>query len=326
MKAAWYERNGPAADVLIVGELPDPHPGPGEVRVRLKTSAVNPSDVKSRSGSARQLQFPRQVPHSDGAGIIDEVGAGIDPARVGERVWTWNAAFERPAGTAAQWTVVPSAQAVTLPAEADFSAGACLGIPVITAHRAVFADGPPTGQTVLVSGGAGAVGNFAVQLAKWAGARVFTTVDTAAKADRAREAGADAVFDYQREDVAERVLALTGGAGVDRVVEVEFAHNLALNLRVAKMGAVIATYATVVREPQIPFFDLLKRNLVLRMVHMYGLPQPVKDAAMADIAAWIGSGRARFNVAARFPLDQIVQAHEAVEAGAKVGQVLIDID
>jgi NADPH2:quinone reductase len=326
MKAAWYERNGAAADVLIVGELPDPHPGPGEVRVRLKTSAVNPSDVKSRSGSARQLQFERQVPHSDGAGVIDEVGAGIDPARLGERVWTWNAAFERPGGTAAQWTVVPSAQAVALPAEADFSAGACLGIPVITAHRAVFADGPPTGQTVLVSGGAGAVGNFAVQLAKWAGARVFTTVDTAAKAERAREAGADAVFDYQREDVAERVLALTGGAGVDRVVEVEFAHNLGLNLRVAKMGAVIATYATVVREPQIPFFDLLKRNLVLRMVHMYGLPQPVKDAAMADIAAWIGSGRARFNVAARFPLERIVQAHEAVEAGAKVGQVLIDID
>jgi NADPH2:quinone reductase len=326
MKAAWYERNGAAAEVLVVGELPDPHPGAGEVRVRLATSAVNPSDVKTRSGSARQLTFSLQVPHSDGAGVIDEVGPGVDPGRLGERVWTWNAAFERPNGTAAQWTVVPSAQAVFLPPQADFTAGACLGIPVITAHRAVFADGPPTGRTVLISGGAGAVGNFAVQLAKWSGARVLTTVNSPQKAERALEAGADAVIDYEREDVVERVLALTGGAGVDRIVEVEFSHNLALNLRVAKMGAVIATYATVVREPQIPFFELLKRNLVVRFVHMYGLPQSAKDAAMADIAAWITSGRARFNVAARFPLERIVQAHETVEAGAKVGQVLIDIE
>jgi NADPH2:quinone reductase len=326
MKAAWYERNGAAADVLRVGELPEPHPGPGEVRVRMATSAVNPSDVKSRSGSARPILFPRQVPHSDGAGVIDEVGSGVDASRVGERVWTWNAAFERAGGTAAQWAVVPNGQAVRLPPQADFTAGACLGIPVITAHRAVFADGPPTGQDVLVSGGAGAVGHFAVQLAKWAGARVFTTVNTPEKAERAREAGADAVIDYEREDVAERVMALTGGAGVDRIVEVEFTHNLALNQRIAKMGAVIATYATVVREPQIPFFDLLKRNLVLRFVHMYGLPPSAKAQAMADIAAWIASGRARFNVAARFTLDQIVEAHEFVEAGAKVGQVLIDIE
>lgn len=326
MRAAWYERNGAAADVLVVGEMPDPHAGPGEVRVRLATSAVNPSDVKTRSGTARRLEFARQVPHSDGAGEIDEVGPGVDAARLGQRVWTWNAAFERPGGTAAQWTVVPAAQAVALPAGSDFSVGACLGIPVITAHRAVFADGPPTGQTVLVAGGAGAVGNFAVQLSKWAGARVFTTVDSPEKAERAREAGADAVFDYKRDDVAERVLALTGGIGVDRIVEVEFAHNLALNLRIAKVGAVIATYATVVREPQIPFFDLLKRNLVLRLVHMYGLPQSAKDAAMADIGAWISSGRARFNIAARFPLERIVDAHLAVEAGNKIGQVLIDIE
>jgi len=326
MKAAWYERNGAAAEVLIVGELPQPHPGPDEVRVRLVTSAVNPSDVKSRSGSTRRLVFPLQVPHSDGAGVVDEVGPGVDPGRLGERVWTWNAAFERPSGTAAQWTVVPAVQAVPLPAQADFSAGACLGIPVITAHRAVFADGSPSGRTLLISGGAGAVGNFAIQLAKWAGARVITTVSSPQKAELARAAGADVVIDYRREDVAERVLALTGGAGVDRIVEVEFAHNLALNLRVAKPGAVIAAYATVVREPQIPFFDLLKRNLVLRFVHMYGLPPAAKDEAVADIAAWIATGRARFNVAARFPLEHIVQAHEAVESGAKLGQVLLDIE
>jgi NADPH2:quinone reductase len=326
MRAAWYERNGPAAEVLVVGEMPEPHAGPGEVRVRVVTSAVNPSDVKTRSGTARKLEYPRQVPHSDGAGVVDEVGAGVDASRLGQRVWTWNAAFERAGGTAAQWTVVPAAQAVALPSEADYTVGACLGIPAITAHRAVFADGPPTGQTVLVAGGAGAVGNFAVQLAKWAGARVFTTVDSPEKAERAREAGADAVFDYRQEDVAERVLALTGGAGVDRIVEVEFAHNLALNLRIAKMGAVIATYATLVREPQIPFFDLLKRNLVLRLVHMYGLPQAAKDAATSDIGAWMSSGRARFSIAARFPLERIVEAHHAVESGNKIGQVLIDIE
>lgn len=325
MQAAWYGRNGPAHEVLVVGEQPDPHPGPGEVRVRLHTSGVNPSDVKTRAGSSRRIAFPRQVPGSDGAGVIDEIGTGVPADRLGQRVWTWNAAWQRPGGTSAQFTVLPSIQAVPLPAGADFDAGACLGIPVITAHRAVFADGPPTGQTVLVSGGAGVVGHYAVQLAHWAGARVITTVSSADKAAHARAAGADEVIDYKREDVAARVLQLTGGEGVDRVVEVEFGGNLALNLRIAKMGGVIATYGSTLREPQVPFFPLVTRNLTLRLVHMYGLPQPAKDQAIHDIAAWIGSGRARFAIAARYPLDRIVEAHQAVERGAKVGHVLLDL-
>ena len=325
MKAAWYERNGPAAEVLVVGEMTDPHPAAGEVRVRLHTSGVNPSDVKSRAGSTRPMAFPRQVPHSDGAGVIDEIGTGVPAARLGERVWIWNAAWQRPGGSAAEFVVLPARQAVPLPANATFEAGACLGIPAITAHRAVFADGPPTGQTVLVSGGAGVVGHYAIQLAKWAGAQVITTVSSTEKAAHASAAGADHVIDYKREDVAERVLALTSGEGVDRIVEVEFGGNLALNLRVAKMGAVIATYGSTIREPQIPFFPLVFRNLVLRLVHMYGLPQSAKDHAARDIAAWIATGRAQFAIAARFPLDRIVDAHRTVEGGAKVGHVLLDI-
>ena len=325
MKAAWYERNGPADEVLVVGELPDPHPGVGEVRIRLYASGVNPSDAKSRGGSARKIAFPRQVPGSDGAGVIDEIGAGVPADRLGQRVWTWNAAWQRPFGTSAEYVVLPALQAVPLPEGAGFDAGACLGIPVITAHRAVFADGSPTGQTVLVSGGAGVVGHYAVQLARWAGARVITTVSSADKADHARAGGADAVIDYKREDVAARVLELTGGEGVDRIVEVEFAGNLELNLRVAKMDAVIATYGSMTREPQIPFFPLVSRNLVLRLVHMYGLPQAAKDHAIRDIAAWIAAGRAQFAIAERYPLERIVQAHQAVERGAKVGHVLLDI-
>jgi NADPH2:quinone reductase len=325
MKAAWYERNGDAADVLVVGEMPDPHAGPGEVRVRIATSAVNPSDVKSRAGTSRQIQFPRQVPHSDGAGVIDEVGPGVAGSRLGERVWLWNAAFERAGGTAAQWTVVPAAQAVALLPGLDDAAGACLGIPAITAHRAVFAGGPPTGLTVLVAGGAGVVGHYAVQLAKWAGARVVATVSSPEKAEHARAAGADAAIDYRQQDAAERILAATDGAGVDRIVEVDFAQNLALDLQVAKMGASIAVYAALARTPQIPFFELLKRNLVLRFVHMYGLPMPEKQAAIRDITAWAMGGHALFSIAERFALDRIVDAHRAVESGSKIGQVIVDL-
>ncbi len=325
MKAAWYESNGAAAEVLTVGDLPLPAAGPGEVRVRLATSAVNPSDVKSRAGTARKIAFPRQVPQSDGAGVIDEVGAGVDGARIGQRVWTWNAAWQRPWGTAAQWVVLPAAQAVPLPDHIDFAAGACLGIPVLTAHRAVFADGAPTGRTVLVSGGAGVVGHYAIQLAKWAGARVLSTVSSAEKAAHARAAGADGVIDYRREDVAERVLELTGGQGVDRIVEVEFAANLELNLRIAKVGAVIASYGSVEREPTVPFPQLMARNLVLRFVLVYTLPQAARDAAIADATAWMASGQAQFAIAARFPLARIVEAHQTVEAGAKIGHVLLDI-
>jgi NADPH2:quinone reductase len=325
MKAAWYERNGAAADVLIVGELPDPHAGPGEVRVRLKTSAVNPSDVKSRAGSARKIAFSRQVPNSDGAGIVDEVGDGVPEERLGQRVWTYNAAWQRPYGTSAEYVVLPAAQAVPLPVSGSFDAGACFGIPVMTAHRAVFADGPVAGRTLLVSGGAGVVGHYAVQLAKWGGARVITTVSSEAKAAHARAAGADHTINYRHEDVSHVVQQITDGEGVDHVVEVEFAGNLELNLRVLKMGGVLATYGSKSGELQLSFFPVLFRNINLRMVHMYGLPQSAKDQAIQDIATWTDEGNAKFAIAARFPLHEIVAAHETVELAEKIGHVLLDV-
>src|SRR5262245_48894973 len=219
MRAAWYERNGPAREVLTVGDMANPDPGPGEVRVRIVASAVNPSDWKSRSGT-RPMAFPRVIPHSDGAGVIDRVGAGVPTRRVGERVWIWNAQWKRPFGTAAELVRLPSQQAVRLPANVGFEEGACLGIPALTAHRAATADGPIAGRSVLVGGGAGAVGRYAIQFAKLLGAGpVIATVSIAAKAAQARSAGADLTINYNAESVADRTMEATAGRGVDRVIE-----------------------------------------------------------------------------------------------------------
>ena len=221
MYAAWYEKNGVAAEVMKTGELPDIEPAAGEVRVRLYASAVNPSDVKARGGS-RPIRWPKLIPNSDGAGVIDKVGAGVY-RKVGERVWVFNGQWDRPFGTSAQMITLPAALAVPLPDQVGFEQGACLGIPVMTAHRALFADGPIAGKTVLVTGGAGVVGHYAIQLAKWAGARVVTTVSSDAKAAHASAAGADIVINYRSEDVAARIKSASGG--VDRIVEVDFGKN-----------------------------------------------------------------------------------------------------
>src|ERR1700736_1319981 len=215
MRAAWYEKNGAAAEVLNVGEVATPRPGPGEVRVKLATSGVNPSDVKSRAGTARKIAFPRVIPHSDGAGEIDLVGEGVSPARVGERVWTWNAQWKRAFGTAAEDVTLPAAQGVALPQHIGFAAGACLGIPALTAWHALALADARAGTALLIGGGAGAVAHYAIQFAKARGATVVTTISSVAKADVARAAGADHVVDYIRENVGERVAALTGKAGVD---------------------------------------------------------------------------------------------------------------
>src|SRR5581483_10741756 len=205
MKAAWYERNGPARDVLTVGEMPDPEPGGGEVRIRIHASGINPADWKSRGGPSRPMAFPRVIPHSDGAGVIDRVGPGVPTRRVGERVWIWNGQWKRPFGTAAEFIALPAAQAVPLPEHVSFAEGACLGIPAMTAYHAVALAGLGAGSRVLVSGGAGAVGQYVIQFAKRAGATVLTTISSAEKAAAAREAGADHTIDYKREDVGARV-------------------------------------------------------------------------------------------------------------------------
>lgn len=327
MKAAWYERTGLAREVLQIGELPTPDPGDGEVRVRLATSGVNPSDVKTRAGlRSATLPYARVVPHSDGAGVIDAVGAGVSSSRIGERVWIWNAAWKRPNGTAAQYVVLPAAQAVRLPDAVPFDAGACLGIPALTALHAVRVDGGVTGKTVLVTGGAGAVGHYAIQMARLAGARrVFATVSSPDKAALAREAGADLAFDYRREDVAARVLEATDGEGVDRVIEVDFGANVAVSLASVKAEGEIVVYGSGKPEITVPFFPALVKSVRLRFFIVYNLSADDRAAALAQLTAWLEQGRLQHVVASRFPLESIVEAHEQVESGRAIGNVVLEI-
>jgi NADPH2:quinone reductase len=327
MKAAWYERNGPAASVLTVGELPDPVPGPGEVLVLVHVSGANPSDVKSRAGARGGMAFPRIVPHSDGAGVIEAVGPGVDTGRIGERVWLWNGQWRRPFGTAAERIALPAAQAVKLPDGVPFEAGACLGIPAMTAEACLFSDGPLQGKTVLVTGGAGAVGHYAIQLAAWAGARVIATAGRPDTLEACREAGAHLVIDYKREKVADRVREATDGAGVDRIVEVEFGGNLETSLAVIKENGVIASYASMgAPTPALPFYPLMFKSVTLRLVLVYILTPEARARSIANLTAALTSGALTHPVSARFPLTDIVRAHEAVEAGNKLGQVLVSID
>jgi NADPH2:quinone reductase len=322
MRAALYERTGSAAEVLRVSEVERPEPGPGEVRVRLAVSGVNPTDWKSRAGITARPIDGFQVPHQDGAGVIDAVGEGVDPGRLGQRVWVWLAAAGRRWGTAAEWTVLPGRQAVPLPAGTSFDLGACLGVPAMTAHRCLFADGPVDGRTVLVAGGAGAVGHYAVELAKWAGARVVTTVSTQEKADLAAAAGADVVVNYRDEDAAARIRREVGR--VDRVVEVALGANLDLDLAVTAPGGVVVCYAATGDDPVLPVRPLMTQNLVLRFVLLYGIGEAALDQAAADITVALSEGRLTPLPLTRFPLDAVVAAQEAVEAGV-TGKVLIDL-
>lgn len=324
MLAAWYERNGAAREVLRYGEQPDPLPGRGEVRVRLHASAVNPSDVKARGGS-RPVIPPRVIPNSDGAGEIDRAGPGVPKSRLRQRVWVYNGQWQRPSGTSAQYIVLPAAQAVPLPRKVSYADGACLGIPVMTAHRCLFSDGPIRGMTVLVTGGAGVVGHYAVQLARWAGARVIATVSSPEKAAHARKGGAHATIDYRREDVAARIAELTKGEGVDRVVDVELGVNLPAYEKVLRPAAVIATYAAAAVQDSVLPSRLRQRNVTVRMVFVYTMPDAAKRQAIADIGRWLARGRPKFAIAARFPLSEIAAAHETVESGNKIGHVILDI-
>jgi NADPH2:quinone reductase len=327
MRAAWYEKNGTAREVLTVGEMPDPVAGPGEVLVRVHASGVNPSDVKSRQGARAPIAFPRVIPHSDGAGIIAAVGEGVAPSRIGQRVWLYNAQWQRPFGTAASLAALPAAMAVPLPDGVDFAAGACLGIPASTAHNAVFADGPVAGKTMLVTGGAGAVGHYAIQLARWGGARVLTTVSSEAKAAHALAAGAEAAIDYRKQDVAKLVLAATGGAGVDRIVEVELGGNLAVTEKILKTHGVIAAYASMAAPtPALPFYPLMFKAATLRLVLVYLLTAEERAQCISDLTRALEQGALRHAVAKTFPLAEIASAHEAVESGKIMGNVVIEID
>jgi NADPH:quinone reductase-like Zn-dependent oxidoreductase len=328
MKAAYYERQGPAREVLIVGELPDPEPGPGQVRVRIHFSGVNPSDIKGRSGFAgAPMRFPRIVPHQDGAGVIDRVGAGVPESRIGERVWLYEAQIGRPAGTAADYTVVPSINAVPMPDGVPFDVGACLGVAAMTAHRCLFADGKLDGTWVLVQGGAGAVGTAAILLANWAGAQVATTISRPEQEVVVRRAGADVIINRRTDNVPARVRDATGNAGVARIVDVDLAANVAADLACLAPNGTVSAYATDNPDAllSVPFLTTMLRGLVFRFVYVYLMPAEAHSDAIRDINACLAADAYQPEIALRLPLDRIAEAHEAQASGRAVGKILIEI-
>lgn len=324
MRAAWYEKQGPARDVLVVGDMPDPTPGVGEVRVRVAASGVNPGDAKKRADAfGFGMADPRIVPHSDGAGVVDAVGAGVDPTWTGRRVWIWGAQTYRVFGTAAERVVVPADQVVPLADHVPFDVGACLGIPGITAHRAVGVAGPVAGRTVLVQGGAGAVATVAVGLAARAGARVVATVRRPGDEAVARAAGAhDVVVATADGDAAAAIRAAAPG-GVQLVVEVDLAANARLDADVLADGGAIAVYATSAATASVPVWPLVFVNAAVHFVGSDDVPRDAKRAAVAAVDALVRDGW-RPVIAARFPLEEIAAAHEAVERPTSRGRVVVN--
>ena len=324
MKAAWYEANGEARDVLTVGTMDTPRPAAGEVLVRLQTSGVNPSDVKSRRG--RPMIAPRIVPHSDGAGVIEAVGEGVDAARIGERVWTWNGQWKRPFGTAAEYIALPAEQAVPLPAHIDFATGACLAIPGLTAMHAVALHGDIAGKTLLITGAATAVGHYAVQIAKHRGARVIGT-SSPERQTHARGAGVDELIDYRNEDVADRVKALTGGKGADGVIDMDLSSTAPLLARgiLAPHGKMVCYGSNVPADIPVSFPAMLWNSLTLQVFVMYEFLPEERKTRIAELTQLLNDNVLKHSVGARFPLDEIVAAHEAVEGGRVTGNVVLDI-
>ena len=327
MKAAWFETFGPASETLIIGEQPKPEPGPGEVLVRLATSGVNPSDVKKRAGAfPALLDDGLVIPHSDGAGVIEAVGDGIDPARAGERVFVYQAQYGRRFGTAAEFVAIDAGRAPRLPDAVNFAVGACIGIPIMTAHRCVHADGPVDGQTVLVTGGAGRVGHYAIQWARMAGATVIATASKPADESTCRDAGADHVVNHRQPGWGQRVLECVGGARVDRVVDVEFGANLPEVLKCIRTGGIIATYSsTQVPEPKLPFRDMMFMDLTIRMVIVYAMPESAKEAAVRDTTAALEAGRLQHRIAQELSFEQMARAHELIEEGGFGGCVVVSV-
>jgi NADPH:quinone reductase len=323
MRAAWYDRQGPASEVLLTGELPTPEPAPGEVRVRLSYSGVNPGDTKKRRGwLGSSMPYPRVIPHSDGSGVIDALGAGVDPSRLGRRVWIYGAQSYRAFGTAAQCVAVAQALAVDLPDAVSDEVGACLGIPGITAHRAVFGDGPVTGSTVLVHGVLGGVGGVAAQLAYWGRATVIGTVRTSTDLPEAASRVTHAVA-LDEEEPIDAIRAIAP-QGVDRIVEVAFSDNVDLDAAVAKQGAVIAAYATRRDRPDLPFWPMLFENLTIRLLGSDDFPQEAKRQAAADLTAAAAEGALQTAIGDPLTLDQIAEAHDRVDAGSRP-RIILDV-
>ena len=328
MRAAWFEQFGTAHDVLQVGDRDTPVAGPGEVLVRIATSGVNPSDVKKRAGSfPNLLDDGFVIPNSDGAGVVEAVGEGVDTSRVGERAWLYQAQYGRRFGTAAEYLTIDTRRAPRLPDAASFEIGACLGIPAMTAHRCVFADGDVAGQTVLVTGGAGRVGHYAVQWASQAGARVIATASNDDDKSLCMAAGASHVVNHRGDDVAAAVLSANDGEPIDRIVDVEFGGNLPTSVEVLRIGGTIATYAsTNVPEPRLPFFQMMYKDITVRMVIVYAMPEAAKQQAVTDIDKALSTSALQHRIAHTLPLEDIARSNEIVEQGAIRGAVILTID
>jgi NADPH2:quinone reductase len=325
MKAAWYKSFGTPEEVLIIGEWNTPEPKHGEVKIRLHASGVNPSDTKKRAGAnPALLDAGAVIPHSDGAGIIEGVGAGVPSSRIGERVWTWNAQFGRQEGTAAEYICLPSNQAVWLPDNASFEAGAMMAIPAMTAHRAVCSDGDVNDQYVLVTGGAGRVGYYAIQWAKYFGAKVITTASSESSRVECARAGADLIVGHPCEEVNKEIMEFTGGVKIDRVVEGDFAANLLPVLDIIKTSGVIASYSSMTNmNPSIPFVRMMFMDLTLRLVLVYAMPDEAKMEAIEDITQFLSIGRLDNRIAETYGLDDIAKAHQSIEKGGNNGSVIV---
>jgi NADPH2:quinone reductase len=324
MLAAYYEANGSAREVLRIGEVATPQAGPGEVRVKLAASGVNPSDVKARQGS-RKIAWPQLIPQSDGAGIIDQVGDGVTKSRIGERVWVWNGQWKRPFGTAAEYIALPAARAVKLPDSVSFTEGACLGIPAMTANHAIVLAAVAKGSTLLVAGGAGAVSQYIIQFAKAEGAQVITTVSSPAKAAIALEAGADHTIDYKRDKVGERVMEITGKRGVDAVIEMDIAGNAKLLPSVLRPKGSVIIYGTGAAEATLPAAFCLVNSIRLQFFLVYELDEHERSRTVAAINRTLEQGKLINRVAQpAYRLADIVAAHEAVEKGT-IGNVIVTI-
>lgn len=327
MKAAWFERFGPARDVLQTGTLDDPVPAEGEVLVRMHSSGVNPSDVKKRAGSfPNLLDNGLVIPHSDGAGIIEAVGNGVSAKRIGERVWVYQAQFARRFGTAAELLAIDEKRAVTLPGSASFEVGACLGIPAMTAHRCVFSDGPVDGKSILVTGGAGRVGFYAIQWASQNGARVIATAANDEDAAACREVGAHAIVNHRKPGWSKDALEANNDQPIDRVVDVEFGANLPEVLKLIRTGGEIATYSsTQVPQPALPFFQMMYLDLMVRLVIVYAMPEEAKEYAIRDIDSALRDDRLVHRIAHIVPLEDVARAHELIEKGGFRGSAVVSM-
>lgn len=327
MKAAWFSETGPAREVLRVGEMDRPEPAAGEVLVRIHASGVNPSDVKKRAGAQPPgFRDGFVIPHSDGAGVIEAVGAGVPEERIGTRVWVYQAQYQRHWGTAAEYVALAGLRAAPLPDNCPFEVGALAGIPMMTAHRCVFADGDVDGKSVLVTGASGRVGFYAAQWAKRAGAMVIGTAGSTHRLAEAQRTGADHILDYTRDDLTEAILDLTAGQGVDRIVDVEMGQNIRTSAEVLKVGGVVSTYSSSrAMNPEIPFYPLMFKNITLQMVLVYNMAEGAKTQARKDIHEALSEDALVHRIAKTFPLEETAAAHEAIEGGGADGGVVVAV-